>query len=133
MLHVISIWANHLLTYFSLPHTDVCFWTIVLITDSISSQNRQINTFWHWFWLLFTYYISKLQNLFTITTLLKDLKLLILDYIIILFALLRPCLNQVIVEIVITPMILSDCNWTRTHNHLVHKRTLSSHEHSQFG
>ena len=24
---------------------------------------------------------------------------------------------------------LSDCNWTRTHNHLVHKRKLTNHMH----
>ena len=43
MLYVISIWTNHLLTYLSLPHTDVFLTekTIVLIADSISSQNRQ--------------------------------------------------------------------------------------------
>ena len=52
------------------------------------------------------YYISKLQNLFTTATLLKDLKFLILGYII-LVSLLRPCLNQVIVEIGIIAMILT--------------------------
>ena len=26
-------------------------------------------------------------------------------------------------------LFLSDCNWTRTHNHLVHERTLNEHEH----
>ena len=43
LLPYISIWANHLLTYLLLPHTDVFLTekTIVLITDSISSQNRQ--------------------------------------------------------------------------------------------
>ena len=51
------------------------------------------------------YYISKLQNLFTTATLLKDLKFLILGYILV--SLLRPCLNQVIVEIGIIPMILT--------------------------
>ena len=47
MLYIISIWANHLLTYLSLPHTDMFLTekTIVLITDSISSQNRQYQYF----------------------------------------------------------------------------------------
>ena len=26
---------------------------------------------------------------------------------------------------IVTSAIISDCNWTRTHNHLVHKRTLN--------
>ena len=50
---------------------------------------------------------SKLQNLFTIVTLPNDLKFLILDYII-LVLLLRPCLNQVIVENVIITVISTE-------------------------
>ena len=100
-------WTNDLLIYRCRIRT--CFWQrrlLFWLQTVFLHKIANINTLWHWLWLLFTYYISKLQNFFTIATLLKDLKFLILDYII-LVLLLRPCLNQVIVEIGIIPMILT--------------------------
>ena len=32
--------------------------------------------------------------------------------------------NPINIFLINQNIILSDCNWTRTHNHLVHKRTL---------
>ena len=106
MLYDIRIWINHLLTYLSLPPTYLLLTekSIVLIFTVFLHKFVNINNFWHWFWLLFTYYTSKLQNLFTTATLPNDLKFLVLDYII-LVSLLRSCLNQVIVENVIMLMI----------------------------